>query len=461
MYLSQLRRADLPGRWEKEELEKLFNLFELQRPELEKLITVFQKDIADGLSKTSHDVARCKMLLTYVQEKPNGTENGNFFALDLGGSNFRVLLVQINDGIIKKLQRTYPVSKDIMNSSRDALFGYIAECLASFVKETLGENHKRIEVIGFTFSFPVKQTSLTKGTLIKWTKGYNISGVVDHDIIQLLSEAIEKQQEISVGKIILLNDTTGVMMCGAYDDPEVEIGLILGTGSNACYMEKLENIEKFEEVLSGPQQFIVNMEWGAFGERDQLAFVATKFDLMVDEKSIHPGQQIFEKMISGMYLGELVRLCIVELIQKCILFHGVISKEIQNMDAISSEDVSVFCGGVASEAIAILCNLGYKDALVEEILIIQDLCFAISRRSATLTSAGLAALIRRMGKKRVSVAIDGSLFKNHPTYKMFMYDALRMLLPTVTVKLVLAEDGSGKGAALVAAVVQRLDQPSN
>ena len=66
-----------------------------------------------------------------------------------------------------------------------------------------------------------------------------------------------------------------------------------------------------------------------------------------------------------------------------------------------------------------------------------------------------------MGKKSVSVAIDGSLFKNHPTFKQFMYDALRMLLPTVTVKLRLAEDGSGKGAALVAAVTQRLDKSSS
>ena len=175
-------------------MDKLFNQFELQRCQLEKLINVLQKDIIDGLSKSNHDIARCKMLLTFVREVPNGTENGNFFALDLGGTNFRVLLVQINDGIIKKQQKTYPVSKELMNSSRDALFGYIAQCLALFVNETLGENHKHIDVVGFTFSFPVKQISLTKGTLIKWTKGYSIGGVVDHDIIQLLVEAIEKRQ---------------------------------------------------------------------------------------------------------------------------------------------------------------------------------------------------------------------------------------------------------------------------
>lgn len=32
--------------------------------------------------------------------------------------------------------------------------------------------------IGFTFSFPVKQTSIDSGILIKWTKGFAVSGTV-------------------------------------------------------------------------------------------------------------------------------------------------------------------------------------------------------------------------------------------------------------------------------------------
>ena len=34
-----------------------------------------------------------KMLVTYVHSLPNGSEEGDFLALDLGGSNFRVLLI--------------------------------------------------------------------------------------------------------------------------------------------------------------------------------------------------------------------------------------------------------------------------------------------------------------------------------------------------------------------------------
>ena len=32
--------------------------------------------------------------------------------------------------------------------------------------------------LGFTFSFPVKQTSASSGALIKWTKGFSIEDMV-------------------------------------------------------------------------------------------------------------------------------------------------------------------------------------------------------------------------------------------------------------------------------------------
>lgn len=37
----------------------------------------------------------------------------------------------------------------------------------------------------------------------------------------------------------LLNDTVGVMAAGRYYDPATEIGMIIGTGTNACYVEKV------------------------------------------------------------------------------------------------------------------------------------------------------------------------------------------------------------------------------
>jgi hexokinase len=53
--------------------------------------------------------------------------------------------------------------------------------LAKFVAKEDDRFHfqqGRKREIGFTFSFPVKQTSIDSGILIKWTKGFAVSGTV-------------------------------------------------------------------------------------------------------------------------------------------------------------------------------------------------------------------------------------------------------------------------------------------
>ena len=44
---------------------------------------------------------------------------------------------------------------------------------------------------------------------------------------------------------------------------------------------------------------VINTEWGAFGDNGELDFLKTKWDVAVDDTSVNPGKQVFEKMISG------------------------------------------------------------------------------------------------------------------------------------------------------------------
>ena len=56
--------------------------------------------------------------------------------------------------------------------------------------------------------------------------------------------------------------------------------------------------------MNEPRHVVVNTEWGAFGDHGELDYIVTQWDKKVDAGSINPGKQIFEKMISGMYMGE-------------------------------------------------------------------------------------------------------------------------------------------------------------
>ena len=86
----------------------------------------------------------------------------------------------------------------------------------------------------------------------------------------------------------------------AWKDNRCRIGLILGTGTNACYLEDIKNIETInKDDFPGEEHMVINTEWGAFGDNEELDFIKTKWDIAVDEFSVNPGKQTFEKMISG------------------------------------------------------------------------------------------------------------------------------------------------------------------
>ena len=179
----------------KEKINVLLDQFKISRPKIEELIQKMEHDFSEGLSG-GRNTSPIQMLPTYVQALPDGSEEGDFFALDLGGTNFRVLLVKLHEGRVIMDHQTFSIAEEIMQGTADELFGYIAQCLANFAKKKLGPTTKNIGTVGFTFSFPVKQESLTSGSLIKWTKGFDVSGVVDKDIVKLLHNAI-KTRDVS------------------------------------------------------------------------------------------------------------------------------------------------------------------------------------------------------------------------------------------------------------------------
>jgi hexokinase len=111
----------------------------------------------------------------------------------------------------------------------------------------------------------------------------------------------------------LINDTTGTMIASAYTDTKMAIGCIFGTGCNAAYMENCGSIPKLADMNLPPDTpMAINCEWGAF-DNEHKVLPRTPYDVTIDRDSPRPGQQAFEKMIAGLYLGEIFRLVLVDL----------------------------------------------------------------------------------------------------------------------------------------------------
>jgi len=97
----------------------------------------------------------------------------------------------------------------------------------------------------------------------------------------------------------------------------------LGTGTNAACICESSEIKKQGFPPNFPQYMIINTEISIMGS-DFLP--RTKYDKILDSQSSIPGFQPFEKMVSGLYLGELVRLAIVDYVENFNLFGGKLPK---------------------------------------------------------------------------------------------------------------------------------------
>ncbi|OMO58318.1 Hexokinase [Corchorus olitorius] len=395
-------------------------------------------------------------------------EKGLFYALDLGGTNFRVLRVLLGgkeSRVVKKEYEEVSIPPHLMTESSDALFDYIASALAKFVAtegEGLHASPGRQRELGFTFSFPVRQTSISSGTLIKWTKGFSIDETVGQDVVGELTKAMERVG-LDMRVAALVNDTIGTLAGGRYNNPDVVAAVILGTGTNAAYVERAHAIPKWHGLLPKSGDMVINMEWGNFRSSH---LPLTEYDHALDAESLNPGEQIFEKMISGMYLGEVVRRVLLKMAEEAAIFGDDIPPKLKipfilrtpHMSAIhhdTSPDLKVV--GTKLKDILEISNTSLKMRRV-----IVELCDIVATRGARLSAAGIVGILKKLGRDTVKdgekqksvVALDGGLYEHYTKFRTCMEGTLGELLGEEVfenIVIELSNDGSGIGAALLAA----------
>ena len=112
----------------------------------------------------------------------DGSENGQFLALDLGGTNFRVIKLQLEKGkIVDEIIEYYQVEEPLRLGPGPNLFKFLAECIKDFLQKN-NLSHEKDLPLGFTFSFPMTQKALDIGLLVNWTKvtfGHKPSGLLN------------------------------------------------------------------------------------------------------------------------------------------------------------------------------------------------------------------------------------------------------------------------------------------
>lgn len=445
----------LSDQWKCKKVEDILSCVRLTGELIKKIEKTFETELMRGLEGKPSSL---QMENTYIPELPDGTEFGQFLALDLGGTNFRVILMHIKKGLVTdEIVKHYHISDELRVGVGLKLFDFLAECISDFVHEY--QVHDRVIPMGFTFSFPMHQRSLDSGYLVTWTKSFKAAGVEKEDVVKLLKEAIDRRNDNHVEIMCILNDTTGTLLQGASLDHKTAIAIILGTGSNACYVEKADKVKHWETERHGEKKVLIDVEWGAFGDNGVLDFIKTEFDKCVDDNSLIQRSFTFEKYISGKYLGELVRVVLCHLIREGLLFNGASSDDLVTPNAFRTSFVSQIeqdsVDGLTHYTEKILDDLGltYED---DDILIVQRVCHLLSLRATLLVSICTSVLIRRIGNDGITIAVDGSLYKYHPRLKHWLQKYIQLLVPDRTFRILVVEDGSGKGAGIASAIALKL-----
>lgn len=251
----------------------------------------------------------------------------------------------------------------------------------------------------------------------------------------------------------------------------MRIGCIFGTGVNAAYMEHAGDIPKLAHIgLPADMPVAINCEYGAF-DNEHVVLPLTKYDHIIDRDSPRPGQQAFEKMTAGLYLGEIFRLALLDLLesQPGLIFNGQDTSKLQKPYLL---DASVLAcieedpyENLQETSDAIEKNLGIK-ATQAELELIRRLAELIGTRAARLSACGVAAICRKKNIESCHVGADGSVFTKYPHFKARGAQALREMLDWAPneqdkVTIMAAEDGSGVGAALIAALTLKRFRAGN
>ncbi|MCX7981979.1 MAG: hypothetical protein N2572_03605 [Syntrophales bacterium] len=400
----------------KESIENVRLLFTLTTSDLQEIKEAFQEEMARGLRGEKSSL---KMLPVYMG-RPKGTEKGDFIVLDMGGTNFRLMKVHLNGKrgarIEAAMRQTIP--KKLRQGSKEELFDFLAHHLGTFLHKCQYQDTS----FAFTFSFPMVQKSVSSGMLVRWTKGFTVPGVEGEDVALLLSEALQRKGIPHLRLRALLNDTVATLLTASYQSPGFDMAVILGTGTNACYIESSTCLQvNLEENLG--EEVIVNLEWGNFNR-----LPVNEYDHLLDISSPNPGEQRMEKMVSGLYLGELVRLILLKIKGKSSPPYSLSSKKLTSL---ISNDMT--------------------DPREKEI---ADLVFS---RSAQIVAATIVAVITWLDphvNNHHRVAVDGALFTGYRRYRKRIEEFICQLLPNKgkLIELYPIKSGSGIGAAVACAM---------
>lgn len=272
------------------------NIFKLDNEQLKGIAYAFREKVEEGLSKKNAEI---QCIPTFILPKAADVK-GKALVLDLGGTNYRVAIVDFT----QEKPVIYPNNGWKKDMSVMKSPGYTREELFKELADLIVEIKREEEMpIGYCFSYSAESVPGGDAKLLRWTKGVDIRKMVGQFVGKPLLDYLNEKNKIKFTGIKVLNDTIASLFAGLTDKSyDAYIGLIVGTGTNMATFIPADKIKKLDPAYSVEGLIPVNLESGNFHPP-----FLTAVDDTVDAMSDSMGKQRFEKAVSGMYLGDILK----------------------------------------------------------------------------------------------------------------------------------------------------------
>ena len=405
----------------------------------DEVLSQFLSEMEKGLAGEESSL---QMIPTYCSLNSNIKPGDRVIVLDAGGTNFRTCLVTFNDEL----------QPEISDFRKVGMPGVKEEVSAKEFFSVLADNVERLidksDKIGFCFSYAARITEDHDGIPIMFSKEIKAPEVIGKPIgASLLKELASRGHDVSNKRVSVVNDTVATLLATKAKCPDIcsgYIGFILGTGTNTAYAELNRNIGKIR-MPEGNERQIINVESGdmhiVLGDIDE-AFVASTKD---------PKSYLFEKAISGAYLGPFSHRVIEEAVKEGVLTKAF-GDRFSKISTLSTTYMSNYLEMCHNEDYVLVSLIDNE----EDATALYKILDAIIERAAKLTAINLTAAVLKSGlgtQPRYPVVInaDGTTFYKTENLEFYTRKYLHEILQKKHgryVKIVNVPDSPVYGAAI-------------
>jgi hexokinase len=392
----------------------------------------FQKEIDRFLSEMNHGLNKkgmLSMIPTYIKGDMTPIQNEKIIVVDAGGTNLRIAFVEVekNETLVSNILTTklpgveYPIAySEFMDK--------LARNIEPYLKES--------QIIAFSMAQEIMHTEKLDGYITSLSKEVKIKGIENQWLAKGLKEHLS-----TLGynrcKVLLINDTVGVACALLQRREEFSsfVGLVLGTGTNSSYLEHNHLI--LNKNNKEKKCMFVNTESGNY-----CPSILSDFDIMYHKSTTNPQTAIFEKMVSGRYLGELFYTILIKACEYG-LFSKQFTKSIQQIKKINTKEMSKFYNDRNSENVYRSICKRKKD-----LDIAYYICDKLICRSANLIAVNIVALSKKTVKSRegaVCCIVEGSTFFGLKGFQQMVEAKVKSYTNLNEIKIFSIQDAAIKG----------------